>query len=114
MSAPDRIWVEKSIAEKGNHGSTAWHNTDEDSDIEYTRADLCDPQDARVQALEAENARLRRAADVAATIANGALDPTAREATLRRDLSRVRDYLRAALPDLEGGKPDVHFKEPEA
>ena len=51
MSAPDRIWVEKSIAEKGNHGSTAWHNTDEDSDIEYVRADLCDTQDARVKRL---------------------------------------------------------------
>ena len=62
MSAPDRIWVEKSIAEKGNHGSTAWPNTDEPSDIEYTRADLCDPtQDERVRALEAENARLRDA-----------------------------------------------------
>ena len=51
MSAPERIWVEKSIAEKGNHGSTAWHNTDESSDIEYVRADLCDPTDERVKAL---------------------------------------------------------------
>jgi hypothetical protein len=59
-NAPERIWVEKSIAEKGNHGSTAWPETDEDSDIEYVRADLCTPtQDERVQALEAENARLR-------------------------------------------------------
>jgi hypothetical protein len=41
--------------------------------------------------------RLRRAADVSATIANGALDPTAQEACLRRDLSRVRDHLRKAL-----------------
>ena len=41
--------------------------------------------------------RLRGAADVSATIANGALDPTAQEACLRRDLSRVRDHLRKAL-----------------
>jgi ribosomal protein L29 len=54
---------------------------------------------AERDALKAENARLRRAADISATIANGALDPTAREATLRRDLARVRDELRAALQE---------------
>lgn len=51
----------------------------------------------RVPDLEAEVLRLRRSMDVAATIANGALDPTAKEATLRRDLSRVRDLLRSAM-----------------
>jgi hypothetical protein len=40
MKAPERIWVEKQIAEPGIHGSTAWPNTDCESDIEYVRADL--------------------------------------------------------------------------
>lgn len=55
-----------------------------------------DLRDRYAAALD-EIERLRRAADVSATIANGALDPTAKEACLRRDLSRVRDHLRAAL-----------------
>ena len=53
-------------------------------------------RDALTAALD-EIERLRRAADVSATIANGALDPTAQEACLRRDMSRVRDHLRKAL-----------------
>jgi hypothetical protein len=38
--APERIWVEKSIAEEGNHGSTAWPEREDGSEIEYIRADL--------------------------------------------------------------------------
>jgi hypothetical protein len=59
----------------------------------------CKTAEAERDALKAENARLREAADISATIANGALDTTAREATLRRDLSRVRDELRSALQE---------------
>lgn len=38
--APERIWVEKSIAEEGNHGSTAWPEREDGSEVEYVRADL--------------------------------------------------------------------------
>ena len=85
MSAPERIWVEKSIAEKGNHGSTAWHNTDEPSDIEYVRADLCTPTDERV-------ARLVNAVKAMPDdwCCDGDCDPC--------------EELRAALRDMEGGE----------
>ena len=54
-------------------------------------------QDAdRIAALEAEIERLRTVMRLAATTANGALDLTATEATLRRDLAAVRDELVAA------------------
>jgi hypothetical protein len=64
---------------------------------DYSNAEArAEAAEAERDALKDENARLRRAADISAAIANGALDPTAREATLRRDLARVRDELRAA------------------
>lgn len=68
---------------------------------EYIRKDL-PATDAQVIA----NKKVRKlveAVDGAATIANGALDSTAAEATFRRDLVRIRNGLRAALRDLEGG-----------
>jgi hypothetical protein len=64
---------------------------------------LCAQMQADEDAARAEVERLREAANIAATIANGALDPTAREPSLRCDLVRVRDTLRAALPT-EGGE----------
>ena len=91
MSAPERIWVEKSIAEKGNHGSTAWHNTDEPSDIEYVRAD-------RAQALEAENARLRDERDDAIDTLNAWFDrrKLAHESIDEAVLNAARGYLRTS------------------
>ena len=81
--------------ERASHTATI---TDWQADLARAEA-----AEAERDALKAENVRLRRAADVSATIANGALDPTAREAALRRDLCRVRDELRAALRALEQG-----------
>jgi hypothetical protein len=89
MDAPERIYTNKNGTAIITPPAIPLHETD----IEWVPS-------ARISELEAENARLRGAADVAATIANGALDLTAREATLRRDLCRVRDELRAALAAL--------------
>ena len=58
MSAPDRIVTNKSGTMIITPPAIPLHETD----IEWVRADLCDPmQDERVKALEAENARLREA-----------------------------------------------------
>ena len=58
MSAPDRIWA---MPSDDGWMSPYCGNAPHDGSTEYLRADLCDPQDARVKALEAENARLREA-----------------------------------------------------
>lgn len=60
---------------------------------------------AERDALRAKVAVAVRSMDVSATIANGALDPTSREGPLRRDLSRVRDILRATLAQLTADTP---------
>ena len=59
MSAPERIWAVNSPHNPSwKYG--AWDlRQDYSGDIEYVRADLCDPTDERVKELEAENARLR-------------------------------------------------------
>lgn len=64
MTAPERIWAEPAIAEKGNHGSTVWPNTDDGGDIEYVRADLYTAACAERDALKA------RADDFSALIAD--------------------------------------------
>ena len=64
MSAPDRIW--HAIDRKGKISGCPDAHVMPCADVqeaytEYVRAALRAPQDARVQALEAENARLRDA-----------------------------------------------------
>ena len=105
MSAPDRIWVKKSIAEDGNHGSTAWPNTDEPSDIEYIRADL-PPTDEQVMAhpkVKALVESLEYAIDyVEGCKVNGLPDlGAASRLPFMDDVLRIGD---AALRDLKGGK----------
>ena len=64
MSAPERIW--HTIDRKGRINGCPDAHVMPCADVqeayaEYVRADPCDPQDERVRALEAENARLREA-----------------------------------------------------
>ena len=74
---------------------------------EYRRADLCDPQDERVRALEAENARLRSALSIYSDV----VSDYARDCELASDPAYDwlqedgGDVARAALRALEQENP---------
>ena len=64
MSAPERIYTNKNGTAIITPPAIPLHETD----IEWVRADLCTPTDERVKALEAENARLRKALSIYADV----------------------------------------------
>ena len=90
MSAPDRIGL---ISDGLGNWALAYRNEAAYA-VHYTRADLC-TADERVQALEAENARLREYYD-----AVEAVDASGYSAAAIERINRAR----AALRDMEGGK----------
>ena len=101
MSAPDRIWhaIDRNGKISGCPDAHVMPCSDvQEAYTEYVRAYLCAPQDARVQALEAENARLRGML--------ASIESAPRHAKLAdHDLVEwMADTARAALRDLEQGE----------
>ena len=74
-----------------------WQNKADDETAEYVRAALCAPQDARVQALVDD-------AIAEDTAANKRVTSRERKQYIRGRIEALKD-LRAALRDLEQGKP---------
>ena len=117
MSAPDRIWhaIDRNGKISGCPDAHVMPCADvQEAYTEYVRADLCAPQDERVQALEAENARLREVLEFygdrsawnqppVRTYANGlfGVEYESRSSQMQRDRGAKA---RAALRDLEWGE----------
>ena len=98
MSAPDRIYLDGD-AEAGDGYFTRCFETAKpcsEPAIEYLRADLCAPQDARVQALV-------EAAIAEDTATNRRATSRERKQYLRGRIEALKD-LRAALRDMKGGE----------
>ena len=93
MSAPDRIWAMPS-----DDGWMAPYcgNAPHDGSTEYLRADLCAPQDARVQAMV-------EAAIAEDTATNRRATSREHKQYLRGRIEALKD-LRAALRDMKGSE----------
>ena len=103
MSAPERIWAHREHNDETWKYGTFWTSYHDSAGItqEYVRADLCTPTDERVQALEAENARLRYVlGGVRGAIKTGRNEPL----VIWAEQIDIALDTRAALRDMEGGK----------